>query len=99
MGEAGVIAHDEVLELKFRIELGGLVQHRLLCFRRRLLGSGIDNSGTLTLADSTVSNTSGSGIFNSGAATVINSTVSSNTGSGYGGDRGGRSTVQRERSP
>jgi len=47
-----------------------------------LASSGIGNSGTLTVTDSTVSFNSGSGIFNSGTATLINSTVSGNSPGG-----------------
>jgi hypothetical protein len=46
-----------------------------------LPGSGISNSGILTLTDSAVSNP-GSGISNSGTATIINSTVSRVSNSG-----------------
>ena len=52
-------------------------------------GGGIDNSGTLTVADSTVSNNTttsgGGGIFNSGTLTVADSTVSNNSSYGGGG--------------
>jgi hypothetical protein len=60
-------------------------------------GGGIDNSGTLTVTNSTVSGNSaiqaslggaGAGIFNSGTLTVANSTVSGN-GGGLGGSIGG----------
>jgi hypothetical protein len=54
-------------------------------------GSGIDNSGTLTLTASTLSNNNsssgGGGIFNDGTATVTDSTLSGN--SAYHGGGGG----------
>ena len=40
MRKAGVVTHDEMLELKFRIELRGLGQHRLLLLGRRLFRQG-----------------------------------------------------------
>ena len=51
-------------------------------------GGGIDNSGTLTLDDSTISKNAalgGAGILNSGTLTVRHSTVSNNSGRGGGG--------------
>jgi hypothetical protein len=52
-------------------------------------GGGIDNSGTLTLNQSAVSNSAaggfGAGIYNSGAVTLDQTTVSGNTGSVFGG--------------
>ena len=50
-------------------------------------GSGIENSGTLTLADSTVSGNSAegaAGILNEGTLMLTNSTVSGNSGGGGG---------------
>jgi hypothetical protein len=58
-------------------------------------GGGIDNGGTLIIADTTISNNgnaSGGGLFNggSGTATLVNSTVSDNTaGSPFGAEVGG----------
>jgi len=58
-------------------------------------GGGIDNEGTLTLNNSTVSgNTAsahGGGLFNAGTLTLNNSTVSGNTSTGdfFAGDGGG----------
>src|SRR5439155_3497088 len=40
MGKAGVVAHHEMLELKFRIELRSLGQHRLFFLGRWLLRHG-----------------------------------------------------------
>jgi hypothetical protein len=52
-------------------------------------GGGIDNSGTLTLNQSAVSNSAaggfGAGIYNGGAVTLDQTTVSGNTGSVFGG--------------
>jgi len=45
-------------------------------------GGGIDNDGTLTVTDSTISNSvagSGGGIYNTGTLTVTNSTISDNS--------------------
>ena len=52
------------------------------------VGGGIDNFGTLTVTNSTLSDNTGGdggGIFNSGTLTVNNSTVSGNAASYYGG--------------
>ena len=64
-------------------------------------GGGIDNTGTLTVLDSTVSNNaagSGGGIFNDsdGTLTVENSTVSGNAASSLGGgiENQGTATVE-----
>ncbi|MEH1819450.1 MAG: Calx-beta domain-containing protein [Nostoc sp.] len=52
-------------------------------------GGGIDNAGTLTVIDSTISNnngaTFGGGIYNSKTLTLINTTVSGNTANTGGG--------------
>jgi hypothetical protein len=62
-------------------------------------GGGIDNSGTLTVSDSTLSGnlaSLGGGIYNSGSLTVNNSTISSNnanSGGGGGIDNAGSLTV------
>jgi hypothetical protein len=53
------------------------------------VGGGIDNAGTLTLANCTISGNAasdyGGGINNHGTLTVTNSTISGNTGSSGGG--------------
>ena len=50
-------------------------------------GGGIFNSGTLTVANSTISGNTGGGIANGngGTLTVTNSTISGNTVVNYGG--------------
>ncbi len=64
-----------------------------------VLGGGIDNSGTLTVTDSTISGNSagfgyGGGIDNTGTLTVTDSTISGNSaGSGDGISNGGTLTV------
>jgi predicted outer membrane repeat protein len=56
-------------------------------------GAGINNSGTLTLRNSTVSNnratSNGGGIFNDGTLTLRHSTVSGNNTAGQLGNAGG----------
>ena len=64
-------------------------------------GAGIDNDGTLTVTDSTISGNAsggefGGGIYNTGTATVTDSTISGNTaefGGGIFGAPGSTSTV------
>ena len=71
-----------------------------------VLGGGINNSGTLTINNATVSGNatssifaSGGGIYNSGTLTMNNSTVSGNTaGAGGGGGIYNRGTVTISRS-
>ncbi|WP_287284042.1 Ig-like domain-containing protein [Okeania sp. SIO2G4] len=62
-----------------------------------LSGGGIDNDGTVTVTDSTISgNTSGfdgGGIYNNGTATVTNSSISENVASRFGGGIANDSTV------
>ena len=63
--------------------------------RRAGRGAGLSNEGTLTLADSRVSENDGGGIFNAATLTVINSTVSGNSAVDVGGidNNGGTLTV------
>jgi hypothetical protein len=58
-------------------------------------GGGIDNGGTLTLTDSTVSGNAGdyAGIYNTSAMTIINSTIAKNSGGESAGDGGGIANV------
>jgi Bacterial Ig-like domain (group 3) len=58
-------------------------------------GGGIDNGGTLTLADSTVSGNAGdyAGIYNTSAMTIIDSTIAKNSGAESAGDGGGIANV------
>ena len=62
-------------------------------------GGGIDNAGTLTVTNSTLSDNSangdGGGIHNAGTLTVTNSTLSDNSANGDGGgiDNNGKVTV------
>jgi len=72
---------------------------------RSTVGGGINNGGTLTINDSTISgNTdvgnkehagSGGGIFNGGTLTISNSTLSGNAAEPLGGRGGGISNVGR----
>ena len=59
-------------------------------------GGGINNNGTLTLTDSTISDntagekaSTGGGIYNDGTLTVTDSTISDNTASGFTAEGGG----------
>jgi hypothetical protein len=58
---------------------------------------GIDNYGTLTVTDSTVTQNSGNGIYNDGTLTLSDATVSDNStafpGAGILNDKGGTLTV------
>jgi hypothetical protein len=58
-------------------------------------GGGIDNGGTLTLTDSTVSGNAGdyAGIYNTSAMTIIDSTIAKNSGAESAGDGGGIANV------
>jgi CSLREA domain-containing protein len=56
------------------------------------IGGGIENSGTLTVTNSTVRSNSG-GIANQGTLTVTNSTISDNSNSGLYNSIGGTLTV------
>jgi CSLREA domain-containing protein len=69
-----------VINAGFAVNLSGVSVRGL-----GILTTGISNSGTLTLRDSTVSNNTGSGISNSGTVTVINSMVSVNSSLQGGG--------------
>ena len=62
------------------------------------IGGGIDNSGTLTVSNSTIDNNTasngiidfgGGGIFNVGTLTVSNSTIANNSATGSYGSGGG----------
>jgi len=69
-----------VINAGFAVNLSGVSIRGL-----GILTTGISNSGTLILRDSTVSNNTGSGISNSGTAMLINSTVSVNSSLQGGG--------------
>ena len=58
-------------------------------------GGAIDNGGTLTLTDSTVSGNAGdyAGIYNTSAMTIIDSTIAKNSGAESAGDGGGIANV------
>ena len=58
-------------------------------------GGAIDNGGTLTLTDSTVSGNAGdyAGIYNTSAMTIIDSTITKNSGAESAGDGGGIANV------
>ena len=58
-------------------------------------GGAIDNGGTLTLSDSTVSGNAGdyAGIYNTSAMTIIDSTITKNSGAESAGDGGGIANV------
>ena len=73
----GIESQLLVINSGFAVNLSGVT-----VFGPGILGSGISNSGTLTLTGSTVSNASTGGIFNNGTATLINSTVSGNANLG-----------------
>ena len=58
-------------------------------------GGAINNGGTLTLTDSTVSGNAGdyAGIYNTSAMTIIDSTIAKNSGEESAGDGGGIANV------